>query len=252
MFYGQKQRVRNSRQEEQTWRGSSRATDISDARGGWAVVQQELGGQQHQRLLKGSVQLAAQGMEHLRRDLIVQGSMALIKGASFTVLPREAHGIVAPVQPQGGVHGEEVRGGDPCWSDPPPESQGAKGQGLCHGKVHSAGVILAHLPETAIPVLLQCGEERASAGAVVKPTWLLMIKWIVPPVEKPAITEMKLAQMVLDIPNMEFTLASFHFTIQGTWRLLQNVAQHIEAASVWHAQLDAAHAMLSTSSYQGL
>lgn len=40
---------------------------------------------------------------------------------------------------------------------------------------------------------VQCGEERASAGAVVKPTWLLMIKWIVPPVEKPAITEMKCA-----------------------------------------------------------
>jgi hypothetical protein len=40
---------------------------------------------------------------------------------------------------------------------------------------------------------VQCGEERASAGAVVKPTWLLMIKWIVPPVEKPAITEMKYA-----------------------------------------------------------
>lgn len=33
---------------------------------------------------------------------------------------------------------------------------------------------------------VQWGEERASAGAVVKPTWLLMIRWIVPPVEKPA------------------------------------------------------------------
>ena len=88
-------------------------------------------------------------------DLIVQGSMALVEGASLTVLPREAHGIVAPVQPQGGVHGEVVRGGDPRWSDPPPEGQGAKGQGLCHGEVHSAGFILAHLPETAISVLLQ-------------------------------------------------------------------------------------------------
>jgi len=53
------------------------------------------------------------------------------------------------------------------------------------------------LAEAAHPMVLamsvQCGEERASAGAVVKPTWLLMIKWIVPPVEKPAITEMKYA-----------------------------------------------------------
>ncbi len=53
------------------------------------------------------------------------------------------------------------------------------------------------LAEAAHPMVLaisvQCGEERASAGAVVKPTWLLMIKWIVPPVEKPAITETKYA-----------------------------------------------------------
>ena len=33
---------------------------------------------------------------------------------------------------------------------------------------------------------VQWGEERASAGAVVKPTWLLMITCIVPPVVKPA------------------------------------------------------------------
>ena len=80
-------------------------------------------------------------------DLIVQGSMALIEGASLAVLPREAHCIVAPVQPQGGVHGEVVRRGDPSWSDPPPEGQSAEGQGLCHGEVHSAGFILAHMPE---------------------------------------------------------------------------------------------------------
>ncbi len=80
-------------------------------------------------------------------DVIIQGSMAVIEGASLTVLPREAHCIMTPVQPQGGVHGEVVRGGDPRWSDAPPEGQGAKGQGLCHGKVHSAGFILAHLPE---------------------------------------------------------------------------------------------------------
>ena len=49
------------------------------------------------------------------------------------------------------------------------------------------------LTEAAHPIVLaisvQCGEERASAGAVVKPTWLLMITWIVPPVEKPAMTQ---------------------------------------------------------------
>ncbi len=54
------------------------------------------------------------------------------------------------------------------------------------------------LAEAAHPMVLaisvQCGEERASAGAVVKPTWLLMIRWIVPPVEKPAITETKYAR----------------------------------------------------------
>ncbi len=53
------------------------------------------------------------------------------------------------------------------------------------------------LAEAAHPMVLamsvQCGEERASAGAVVKPTWLLMIRWMVPPVEKPAITETRYA-----------------------------------------------------------
>ena len=34
---------------------------------------------------------------------------------------------------------------------------------------------------------VQWGEERASAGAVVKPTWLLMITCIVPPVVNPAV-----------------------------------------------------------------
>lgn len=33
---------------------------------------------------------------------------------------------------------------------------------------------------------VQWGEERPSAGTVVKPTWLLMMTWIVPPVLKPA------------------------------------------------------------------
>ncbi len=53
------------------------------------------------------------------------------------------------------------------------------------------------LAEAAHPMVLamsvQCGEERASAGAVVKPTWLLIIKWMVPPVEKPAISETRYA-----------------------------------------------------------
>ena len=96
--------------------------------------------------------------------------MALIEGASLTVLPREAHCIMTPVQPQGGVHGEVVRGGDPGWSDPPPEGQGAKGQGLCHGEVHSAGFILAHLPEQAISVLLQvrlCNAGRYETAFVL-------------------------------------------------------------------------------------
>ncbi len=43
---------------------------------------------------------------------------------------------------------------------------------------------LAHPMVLAMSV--QWGEERASAGAVVKPTWLLMIRWIVPPVVYPA------------------------------------------------------------------
>lgn len=40
--------------------------EVLQGRGGWPVVQQVFGGQQHQGLLKGSVQLAPESMEHLR------------------------------------------------------------------------------------------------------------------------------------------------------------------------------------------
>ena len=39
---------------------------------------------------------------------------------------------------------------------------------------------------TILPTSDGCGQERASAGPVVKPTWLFRTMWIVPPVENPA------------------------------------------------------------------
>lgn len=40
--------------------------EVLQGGGGWAVVQQVLGGEQHQGLLEGSVQLAPESMEHVR------------------------------------------------------------------------------------------------------------------------------------------------------------------------------------------
>ena len=41
-------------------------SEVLQGGGGWPVVQQVLGGEQHQGLLEGSVQLAPESMEHLR------------------------------------------------------------------------------------------------------------------------------------------------------------------------------------------
>jgi len=57
------------------------------------VVQQEFGGQQHQRLLKGSVQLAAQGMEHLRRCRSINDKHV---GQSLCMAPHMLHHYLLP------------------------------------------------------------------------------------------------------------------------------------------------------------
>ena len=58
--------------------------------------------------------------------------------------------------------------------------------------------------------------------------------------------------MIFYIPNMELALPAFHFPIQRPWGLLQDVAQHIEAAPVRHPQLNAPDTMLRTASHQSL
>lgn len=51
---------------------------------------------------------------------------------------------------------------------------------------------------------------------------------------------------------MELALPTLHFPIQRTGRLLEDVAQHIEAASMRHPQLNAPDALLCAASHQSL
>lgn len=51
---------------------------------------------------------------------------------------------------------------------------------------------------------------------------------------------------------MELTLPALHFAIKCARRLLQDVTQHIKAAPVRHAQLDAPDPLLGTAGHQGI
>ena len=67
--------------------------EVLQGRSGRAVVQQELGGQQDQGLLEGSVQLAAQRMEHLRRRRGIHNKHV---GQALCVPPHVLHHHLLP------------------------------------------------------------------------------------------------------------------------------------------------------------